>query len=503
MPVSPRFRSSIAALSVALVSCTGTQEAGAGSPGDCGEIAGSDETISEAAACHATFDPGPCRDAIDVLATAGPDAASALATCVLSAGERSDGVWYADAFATARTDDAVVALGNQFGDQFDVAVHGITFSASLDAEASARLGRVLDQLEPAARAVVVSLALSYRMDPLAEFAAPFADDVGSEDPGLRVYAEQLAESGEPLGPDDRRLLISTGVWTADDILDCYEGEGAGCEGWEGESPLDALLDVGEVDPGDGPAPNRAIRLIRSEDTDIDAIPGLVRIVGGAPYPNQGNFIGSVLLDMTSSTIDAERRRAIASGATARMCEYDILETYLLRAQTSDPDRHEHPDGPWPTFVRACAVENWDDDDLVSALSTGSWLGVPPAFYGELEERLASSSVELSCDEYHAMGMVAYERTPWVLMRGIAHVVVAEIAGSACDPLMTGYVERVADSDDEHPEARLRAVEWLLERGDDSRCRQIDDILDWFHPEYEVGPGPWAEALGATLEDRCD
>lgn len=503
MPSRLRFRIRTATIALALASCAGTQEAGAGSPGDCGEIIGVDAAIVEAAACHATHDAGPCREAIDVLATAGPDAAAGLATCVLEAGERSDGVWLADAFATVGPDDSLVALGNRFGDAFDVAVQGVTFSASLDPEASSRLGGALGELDPAARAVLVSLALSYRMDPLAEYATPYAEEVEEGDPGLRVYAEQLAESDVPLGPDERRLLITTGVWTADDVLDCFEGNHAGCDQWEGESPLELLGELGEIDPGDGPAPNRALRLIRSEETALDAIPGLVRIVGGAPYPNQDGLVNSILLDMTSSSIAAERRRAIAEGATAKMCDYDTIDDYLLRAQNSDPDRHDNADAPWPTFVRTCARRNWSEDDLVSALSTGSWLGVPAVTYDEIAEGLTASARDLSCDEYHAMGMVAYERTPWVLMRGIAHVVVADLAGAGCDELMTSYVERIADSDDEHPEARLRAIEWLLGQGDDSRCRRVDSILDWFHPEYETGPGDWAEALGSSLQERCD
>ena len=483
--------------------CSGSQEAGNGSVSDCAEIAGSASAIEEAAACHAQYDASACRDALDQLAGAGPAGATAITRCVLESGERSDGIWLADAIASVDSTETLVALGNQFGDSFDVGVHGITFSASLDDEASVSFGGVLGDLEPAARAVIVSLALSYRMDPLSEYAAPFAEDIDEDDPGVRVYAEQLAESGGPFDEAERRVLITSGVWTADEVLDCFSGEQPGCENWEGESPLEVLADEEEIDIGAGPAPNMALRLIRSDDITPEAVTALARIIGGAPYANRAAIMGSMMLDMTDSTFPRERRQAIARAATEAMCTYDMLESYLLRAPTSDPDRFDDPEAPWPTFVQLCAERHWSPDDLVSALSAGSWLGVPRDVYAAFRTQLEEGAEDLSCDEYHAMGIVAYDRTPWILMRGTAHVVVANLAGERCDALMGSYIEDVADSGDEHPEARLAAIEWLLERGDDDRCSRIDSILDWHHEGYRTGPGEWAEALGAELEERCD
>jgi hypothetical protein len=435
--------------------------------------------------------------------TAGPEAIAAVATCVLRSVERSDGVWLADAFAAVESSEGIVALGNRFGDAFDIGVHGITFSASLDEPASVALGGVLGELNPSARAVIVSLALSYWMEPLSEYASPFADEIAAEDRGIRVYAEQLSESDEPLGEAERRVLIVSGVWTADDVLDCFTGNHPGCENWEGESPLDVLGAEDEIDIGDGPAPNAALRLIRSDDIEPEAVTGLARIIGGAEYPNRAALMASLMLDMTDSMFPRELRRAIALAATEAMCRYDNLQNYFLRSPTSDPDRFDDPDAPWPTFVRTCAEEHWTSDDLVSALSAGSWLGVPRDVYDGFSAQLEAEAVDLSCDEYHAMGIVAYERTPWILMRGTAHVVVANLAGRACDPLMTSYIEDVADSRDQHPEARLFAIEWLLDRGDDVRCSRVRSVLDWHHEGYGTGPGEWAEALGESLDERCD
>ena len=488
---------------LALFACSASQEAGAGGASDCDPIGGSNAAIEEAVACHSQFDVAACRDATAVLPTAGPDAAAAIAGCVLGASERSDGVWFADAVASVSSSDALVALGNLFDGAFDVGVHGITFSASLDAEASAALGGVLGDLEPTARAVVVSLALSYRMDPLADYAASYANDIRDGDPGIRIYAEQLAESGGPYDEAARRVLIGSGVWTADEVLDCFSRREPGCEDWEGESPLAVLAEEGEIDIGEGPAPNVALRLIRSGDIEPEAVTALAQIIGGAEYSNRAALMASMMLDMTDSTFPRERRRSIAMAASEAMCRYDTLEDYLLRAPTSDPDRFDDPAAPWPTFVQRCAERHWTADDLVSALSAGSWLGVPRDVYAGFRVQLEAAATDLSCDEYHAMGIVAYGRTPWILMRGTAHVVVANLSGSVCDPLMTSYIEDVADSNDEHPEARLAAIEWLLERGDDDRCSQIRSILDWHHEGYGTGPGAWAEALGDELRERCD
>ncbi len=498
-----RLRLSITPALTLILACGASQEAGAGSASDCAEIAGADSAIESAAACHAEFDAEPCRDAIDLVGTAGPAGVSAIASCVLISGERSDGQWLADAIATATNDEQLIALGNQFGDSFDTGAHGITFSASLDDEASAALGGVLGDLETEARATIVSLALSYRMNPLSEYAAPYAEDIADNDRGVRVYAEQLAESGEPLGEAERRVLIASGVWDAEDVLDCFSREMPGCEDWEGESPLVALAEEEEVEMGSGPAPNQALRLLRSGDIDAESATGLARIVGGAEYANRSNIMGSMMLDMTDANFPIEIRRAIALGATAPMCTYENLEDYLLRAPTSDPDRFENAESPWPTFVQTCAEKHWNADDLLSAVSAGSWLGVPRDIYDEFASDLRSQSQGLSCDEYHAMGIGAYGRTPWLLMRGTAHVVVADLGGSSCEAFLSTFVEQIADSDDEHPEARLAAVSWLLEQGDDSRCSDVTSILDWYHDGYRQGPGAWAEALGEELNGRCD
>lgn len=498
-----RLRLTLTPALTLVLACSASQEAGAGSASDCADIAGSDSVIESAAACHSEFDAEPCRDAIDLVGTVGPSAVSAIATCVLSSGQRSDGQWLADAIATATTDDQLIALGNQFGDAFDTRTHGITFSASLDEEASIAFGGVLGELEPEARDTVVSLALAYRMNPLADYAAPYAEGIAEDDRGVRVYAEQLAASGEPLDEAERRVLIASGVWNAEDVLDCFSRDLPGCEDWEGESPLVTLAEEEEVDMGGGPAPNQALRLLRSGEIDPASATGLARIVGGAEYSNRASMMASMMLDMTDANFPIEIRRAIALGATEPMCTYESLQDYLLRAPTSDPDRFENADSPWPTFVRTCAEKHWNADDLLSAVSAGSWLGVPRDIYDGFASDLRAQSGGLSCDEYHAMGVVAYNRTPWLLMRGTAHVVVADIGGSACGSFLATYVEGIADSDDEHPEARLAAVGWLLEQGDDSRCSRIGSILDWFHDGYSQGPGPWAEALGAELEERCD
>ena len=175
----------------------------------------------------------------------------------------------------------------------------------------------------------------------------------------------------------------------------------------------------------------------------------------------------------------------------------------MAARTSDPDRFDDIDAPWPTFVRACAARHWSDDDIISALSTGSWLGVPREVYDALFARVAESSSGLSCDEYRAIGATAYARTSWVLMRGLAYSIAATLAGDACSSMFTDSVATIATSSDEHPEARLAAIAWQVSQGDESGCRRVSSIMNWHSEDYNEGPGAWAEAQADRVRELCD
>lgn len=506
----PRRALAVAATLLVAAACGGKQETRGADLGDCDRVrAGmSAADVEGAAACHARAGTeaaaDQCRNAFDVLDVATPTALADFARCVLSQGDRADGVWLADMMASVGDDaEALAALASVFDGAFDTASQGVTFTASLDDATQHALGAALPSVAPAARDNLVSLVLAYSVEPLAEYCAPYAGELAADDPGMVVFAERLAESEQDLGEFERRLLLETGVWSAQDALDCYAGDDPRCDNWEGESPLELFEEASFLEVGLPSTPAAALRVLRSDDIDPASARGIAAFIGGADYPNRDALMPSMMLDMTDSGFRREIRQAIASAATAPMCDYGNMRDYLLRARTSDPDRFDDPTAPWPTFIRACAERHWTDDDLMIALSAGSWLGVPRDTWNGMVDALAERSENLSCDEYRAMGRVAYEATPWVITRGTAHSVAARIAGDTCAASMEGPVEDIARDADEHPEARLAAYTWLNAHGDAAGCSRIDSVLDWYHEEYREGPGRWAEELGAELRAACN
>jgi len=408
--------------------------------------------------------------------------------------------------SVAQRQELLVALVDSFGDSFDTSVHGVTWASTLEEDAQRAIGEALESIDPGARRTLVSLVLAYRVDPLMRYCGPYAGALDGDDPGVIAYAEQIAEATEPLGEFERELLVNTGTWSTQDVIDCFNRNKPGCESWDGKSPLSVLAEITSVAMGEAATPASALRLLRSDGIDAGSAQGLAAAIGGAEYANRSAIMGSMMLDMTASNFPRAIRVAIASAATGPMCEYDTLRDYFLRAQTSDPDRFDDPGAPWPTFVRNCAERHWDREDLVRALSAGSWLGVPREHRDDLMTQLLHWGIDEqgapTCEALSALGQRAYDGTPWVLMRGIAHTLVAEIGGERCRDTLRGAVEDVLGSAEEHPEARLRAASWLLAQGSRAGCGQIDAIMDWHHEGYDQGAGAWAESQALALRQAC-
>lgn len=491
-----------------LLACGGPQQRG-DDAGDCPRIRPpmTAAALEAAAACHAETasdaSAQQCRDGIDLAATATPTALADLARCVMRSGERTDGAWLADMMASVGGDpERIAALASVFEGPFSPSTHGVTFTASLDDTTQHEIGAALPSMSAGARDGLISLVLAYGVEPLAGYCAPFAGDLDTSDPAVVVFAERIAGGDDELGEFERRLLLETGVWTAQDALECYAGDDPRCRGWQGESPLEVFADASFLDIGLPSTPAAALRILRSPDVDPASARGIAAFIGGAEYDNRSALLPSMMLDMTDEGFRPEIRLAIAQAATAPMCEYTTMRDYLLRAQTSDPNRFDDPDAPWPTFVRACSERHWDADALAHALGAGSWLGVPRATFDALVDRLADLTADASCDELRAVGQAAYEATPWVITRGTAIVIAAQVGGDRCAAGMRNPVERIATSSAEHPEARLAAYAWLRSQGDSAGCRRIDTVLDWYHEDYAQGPGRWAEENGAALRAAC-
>lgn len=493
---------------LAALACGGGQRGGDRSAAACGDLrpGGDAQEAIEAARClAATGGEGAaeCREAVSWPLELAPEALGYAAECVLAAGDRADGVWLADIMASVGDDvERLAALAGVFDGAFDTAVHGVTFTTSLDDETQHALGRALPAVEPASRDALVALALAYSVEPLASYAMAFAGDVPPDDPAMVAFAERLDGTATTLGSFERRVLVETGTWSAQEAIDCYSGDDPRCEDMEGDSPLAllAVLDFYEV--GLPSTPNAALRMLRSETIDPDSARGLATYIANADYPSRDSLVNAMMLDMTDASTRPEIRRAIAEAAAPVMCRFEAFSGVLLRARTSDPDRLENPDAVWPTFVTACAERHWSDETLMQALSAGSWLGVPHATWESLVASLGARTDDESCDAFRSLGRSGYEAAPWVLPRGTAHVVASRLGGEACAPVLTAPLEQVARSSAEHPEARLAAWIRLLELGDRGGCGQSAALLQWHDEDYDEGPGMWAEAYAAALNEAC-
>lgn len=480
----------------------------------CGDVDASmtSSDLETAAACHrreaTDGNAAACREAVELGDVASATTLRDFAHCVMQVRDRSDGVWLADMMYAVRNDGIkLAAVTSVFSETFDVAAHGVTWTSSVDTETQEALGAVLGRLDAPTREAIISLALAYRLQPLATLAAPYVTELDGSDPGVATYAEQLAESGEPLDENERRVLLTTGTWTAQDALDCYERSNAGCTEWAGISPLEMLAELtpDNIDPGFASTPGNALRALRQPDIDPASARGIAIFIGGAEYANRETMLNGLMLDLTSASTRPEIRLAIADASTAPMCDYDRLGDYVLRARTSDPDRFENPDAAWPTFVKNCAERQWSVEDRFAAAGAGSWLGVPFAFGADIRTTLVEELGESSCDELRALGAAAVERTPWVITRGMSDVVAATVGGERCAPLFTEAVSDRYEDRGEHPEVRIAALQWLIAQGEEScrETRNLDDILDWRHPEYGDDAGPWAEAFAAEIRTACE
>ena len=330
----------------------------------------------------------------------------------------------------------------------------------------------------------------------------WVDGLDPTDPGVRAYAEDRAESGETLDETDRWALAASGAWSAADLIRCYNGDQPGCENWEGDSPLGLMAET-DVEAGHPGAAQQAIRLLRSEHIDEDSVEGLAAFLGSGSYQNSHAMMNSMMLDLTAMSVPVDRRMAIARAATEYMCAFETAGTNLVRVPNADPDRLTDTGLPWPTFVAACLERHWQPDDMMAAVSTGSWLGVPPALYDEVHARLRASTDGQACADYLDLGQTAFALNLGVPMRGLAWTVAARLGGEMCASTFDDAVRGALADPEGHPESRLAATEWLLDRGDDSGCSRLAEIMRWRDEEVNEGPGPWAEAHHEALNSRCD
>lgn len=445
-----------------------------------------------------------CRDAGPWAASIGADALGAAVGCALSAAERSDGAWIAEILNVVAADGAKVdAVLAALAPSFSPDTHGNSFSAALTRAAQTAIGERLAGLDAALRADLVSIALGYDLRPLNDFAAPFIRELPADDPALAAYAESILDDGEAPGEDARWALAVSGEWSADDVVDCYRRRGEGCEQWDGESPLQLLDEVDEGEASSATA-TATLQIMRNDETDESDAAAIAAWMASSDYERRAELIVPLLNDLVDDDTPRAVRVAIAGAAREDMCDGEMLRRYLISAHRHSPEAVSDPSAPWSVFIAHCEATHWDTEDRASALAAGSWLTVGQDLVDVVRSSVASALAGGACDVDLELADAAYRAlegsTP---MNGVIFSEIGSMRVSECGDVFASRILEVAESRDEHPEARLAAVLWLAERGDRSQCSRISSILDWEDPDYGEPVGARAEALAAEARSACE
>lgn len=461
----------------------------------------SSSRVEARAACWVTRDPieaAPvCRGAMVNADVMTPDAAAAVTACVLAAGDREDGAWVAELIhAVADRPDVVRGIAGEFGEHFNRDAHGTSFAVALTIAAQTALGTALPDLDLEDRIEIVRMGLAWTLDPLAGYSEPYLYELDPDDPALDAWAASLDPDEAAATQDGRYALVAGGIWSGDEILRCAAGE-LGCDG---SDDAFALLEHADAPMDDASGPRRGVQLIRSGELDAEAAEALARWIGSADYPRRDQMMESVLVDMTDIGIAEETRLAIARGAQGPMCTFATIRPFVYRSYFSDDVAPTDDASPWPVYIARCADE-WTTEEAVQALSAGSRLNVSEDVFARVRQRVAAGAEGMACDDLVELADLGYAERGTFPTAGLVYAELDAIGGDACAAAFDDRLEAVFADDDAHPEARLAVLERFTARGDTSRCRAIDDIMQWQDTEHREGPGPRAEAMAASV-DGC-
>lgn len=502
----PALRRALALLSLsALAACGGPQRGGANAEACRAPSASMNaRALDDAAACwaqDATPEAAPtCRTAISVAPQLSGQAAGDFAACVLAAGERADGAWLGELLAGLSSDALLGALEGA-ARTYDASVHGNSFAAALPASVQDVLGPRLGELSEGTREWIVSTALGYALHPLAGYCGPYVRSLDVDDPGVAGFARIAAASNDTLDESERWALAASGEWSAADLIACHAGEDARCADWAGESPLALMAEV-EVEAGNGMAPQRALGLLRSGGTEPIETEGLTRFLSGADYAQRTTMVNAVMIDMTDEDTPLETRMAMARGASPAMCAVGVVVETMLRAH-ADPETLVDATRPWPSFVSTCLEQYWEGPEIGPFAASGSRLGVPPELYDQVVRAFQAAVADAECSELVALTSDAVQRVGnRALQSGMVWVHAARATDGRCDAAFEDRIVAVSRDPVAHPEGRLTAVEWRLDRGDDSACEEIAPAMEWYHEDLREGPSPWSESHAQELRRRC-
>lgn len=455
--------------------------------------------------CWALRDPvegGPqCRAADAFASTLSPRVVGIAADCVLAPGERIDGGWYAELLSALAADPVrFLAAAGAMGTYFDRDAHTNSFAVALTRDAQDALGRALPDLSEDARAAVVAMGLSYGMEPLLGYCLPYARELDADDPALTTWARGIDPS-EGLDETERWAMATGGRWNARDIMDCWDRETTGCDGWSGESPL-ALLEHAPTSMEPSPAPNRAVQAIRGDNLNPAEAEAVAGWLTRTSYTQREQIVSDLILEITSSERPLAIRQALARGAAgSALCDWPAFLTIINRNWAETQATLQDPTAPLTLLVEGCTA-SWDAQQSLQLLASAPWALLPDATDAAVRTQLTAQTAGATCEALDALSQAAIEVVVTRLNSGpLAWVEVGSLHDGVCADAFATQIVNVARNSEMHGEVRLRAIAWMLDRGDRSGCGWIAGAAAY--RDVERGDaGPRSPALAAALQARC-
>lgn len=445
-----------------------------------------------------------CVAALKWAPAATPEALGTATACVLEGSDRSRLTRIGDALHELAFDDPrVVAIVEAMPGHFEEDRHGNILAGSLTEAAQRGIAGVLNELNHEAVALMFEFALRHHLSTLlAGFDSFDGIDTlraGISDELADAYASQT-DNRHDYSETERWVLTRSGVWTADDLVRCFNRKIRGCKDWSGESPL-LLLDVASERGRDVRTAGMLTVAMSAEDATEEEIASVLAYLSADQGTLAKNQLRSIINAMTVSTRPRLFRYTIAKHATEPLCSVEMAEEAARRVP-SDDDRSQT--SVWNTYLTTCNDNYWSWRERLTLSSLGSDLNAHVRILETILESAEQGIADASCDDVHAAAAEAYESLRGYdrFMTGLAFGLAGALRPD-CFATLEEDLHRVARDEREHPEGRYKAIEILAAHGDRADCTLFGEIRRWTPGEDEPGFTPLAEQLELKARDACE
>jgi hypothetical protein len=476
-----------------------------GDAGDCRPVTtgSSVAQIDRAAMCFAAAPDGTegCRSVGQAAATASIDALTTASECVLTAQDRSDGAWIAGLLNDNSADGSrVLAILRTMETGFDESLHANSFAAALTQAGQNAVGRQLGEVSAELRTALVSIGLGYSLSGMIEYCIPYADLLPAGHPGFATLADNV-DRADGLDQVELMALASSGRWSPQDLVECFDREERGCENWSGVSPLQMLPLTGSTMDAN-PAPNNAIRRLGHDPSvNADDAAAITEWLSTTEYEYAADSANQLVRLATFGEVSSSIRSAIASNASGPMCEGEMLRGFAM--QVADHSVYGvEASHPWSVLLTTCS-ETQNGEDLVETMASGWTISLQQARYAVLATRLQTLLADVSCSDAVSLAQQIEGQSTISSTIRMASVVVFDAVGERCMSDFESELESIVGDSSQHPDTRLAAGVALARNGNDAGCSRVTSIMNWREPELDYGPGARAEARADELRDACN